>query len=270
MNVAYHLRKLGHEPALVTKVGVDEYGDQLKEVLSGSGLVLDYLQQDPTYHTGLVYADVNDKHEVAYNIVMPSAWDFIDLHEALVELVKQAKYFIYGSLSSRSSVSANTLHQLLEVANVKVLDVNLRPPHYNQPTLEGLLEKADILKMNLAELEFVSGWFGSYNTIEDQAAVLQEKFTIETLIVTLGGDGAFVTNNGATYRHSGYKVEVTDTIGSGDAFLAGFLSEMDKGATVENALAFACGIGAFIATQKGACPGYAVSQVYQLLQSYKN
>jgi len=69
------------------------------------------------------------------------------------------------------------------------------------------------------------------------------------------------------HRHSGFKVKVADTIGSGDSFLAGFLNQLLKGSSVENALAFASGIGAFIATQSGACPQYEISQITELINS---
>jgi fructokinase len=60
--------------------------------------------------------------------------------------------------------------------------------------------------------------------------------------------------NGTEYRHGGYKVEVVDTVGSGDAFLAGFLSKLLDNVSPVDALDYASGLGAFIATQRGACP----------------
>ena len=77
MNVAYHLNKLGANPALITKVGEDAYGRDLLEMLSNNGVTVKY-ETDPEYPTGLVYANVGENHEMAYDIVYPSAWDFIE------------------------------------------------------------------------------------------------------------------------------------------------------------------------------------------------
>jgi fructokinase len=267
MNVAYHLKKLGTNPALITKIGLDKYGEDLVNILSKSGVTTDYFYVDYEHPTGLVYANVNDHHEVIYDIVYPSAWDFIELKDEMSSLVKAAKYFVYGSLTSRSKVSRDTVNQLLEVAQTKVLDINLRPPHFHRSDVENLLSKADILKMNIAELELITGWFSNFQTIEERIKLMQDEFKIETLIVTMGGDGALVNHKGTIHRHEGFKVEVADTIGSGDSFLAGFLHQLLTGSSIQDALAFASGIGAFIATQKGACPDYQISQITALINS---
>jgi len=156
---------------------------------------------------------------------------------------------------------------LLEIANTKALDINLRPPHYNRSHVEYLLQKTDVLKMNEAELELITGWFSPFKKIEDRINLIQEKFNIETLIVTMGGDGAMVNEKGIIHRHKGFKVEVADTIGSGDAFLAGFIHQSLIGASTGDALNFASGIGAFIATQPGACPDYKLSQITELINT---
>jgi fructokinase len=267
MNVAYHLKKLGANPALITQIGLDKYGEDLVNMLSKSKVTTEFFYIDYEHPTGLVYANVNDHHEVIYDIVYPSAWDFIELKDEMIALVKNAQYFVYGSLTSRSKVSRDTLNQLLEVAQTKVLDINLRPPHFHRSDVENLLSKADILKMNIAELELITGWFSNFQTTEDRIKLMQDEFKIETLIVTMGGDGALINHKGTVHRHEGFKVEVADTIGSGDSFLAGFLHQLLNGSSIEDALAFASGIGAFIATQKGACPDYQISQITNLINS---
>jgi len=267
MNVAYHLKKLGTAPALITKIGLDDYGEKLVDMLSQSSVSTEYVDVDFDHPTGLVYANMNDHHEVVYDIVYPSAWDFIEWKKEYADLAQQAEYFVYGSLTSRNKTSRDTLNQLLETAQTKVLDINLRPPHFHRSQVEYLLQKADILKMNIAELELITGWFSHFQRTEDRMKRMQDQFAIKTLIVTMGGEGALVNDKGTLYRHPGYNVAVADTIGSGDSFLAGFLNQLLQGASVEKALAFASGIGAFIATQSGACPAYETAQITELMQA---
>lgn len=267
MNVAYHLMKLGTHPALITKIGIDDYGERLVNILSKSGVSTEFFSIDYEHPTGLVYANLNDHHEVGYDIVFPSAWDFIDWKDEYTSLVGNANYFVYGSLTSRNKVSRDTLIDLLDIAKTKVLDINLRQPYFRRTNVEHLLERANILKMNIAELELITGWFSHFKTTEDRVKLMQDQFKIDTLIVTMGADGAIVNHRGSFHRHPGFKVAVADTIGSGDSFLAGFLSQLLKGSTVENALILASGIGAFIATQTGACPEYDTSQIMALIDS---
>lgn len=267
MNVAYHLKKLGTRPALITRIGRDDYGARLRSMLSQNGLSTDYLQVDEVHATGLVYAKPDERNEVLYDIVFPSAWDFIEWKDELNHLLKESSCFIYGSLAARNDVSRNTLHQLLEEAGLRVLDINLRPPHFNQAELEYLLKKADILKMNSAELELVAGWYSQIDNIEGRMSIIEERFQTNTIIVTLGGDGALVKENGTTHRNPGFKVDVADTIGSGDAFLAGFIHNKLSGASAEVALEFASAMGAFIASQTGACPVYNPEQLMALIRA---
>ena len=78
--------------------------------------------------------------------------------------------------------------------------------------------------------------------------------------------GHYYYMNGDIIRHQGFKVEVVDTVGSGDAFLAGLLSQLLNNAGSEDALEFASGLGAFIATQRGACPEYNGEELNELIQ----
>lgn len=268
MNVAYHLKKLDTNPAMISKIGTDNYGKGLVDLLAANSITTEFLQVDYDHPTGLVYANPNEYNEVVYDIVFPSAWDFIQQQDEYIELSKQAKFFVFGSLTSRSKVSRDTLYQLLDVAKTKVLDINLRPPHFNRAHVEYLLQKADILKMNIAELELITGWFSHFSNTEERIKIIQDHFQIDTIIVTMGGDGALVNDKGIVHHHNGFKVTVTDTIGSGDAFLAGFLHQLLNDTTAKKALDFASAIGAFIATQQGACPDYTVNQITELIHSH--
>ena len=269
MNVAYHLKKLGTSAALITKIGADDYGQKLVTNLEANDVVTEYVDVDYTYPTGLVYANLNDHNEVVYDIVHPAAWDYIEWKNEYAALVQQASFFVYGSLTSRSSVSRDTLVQLLANAKTRVLDINLRPPHFHRSQVEFLLQQADILKMNIAELELITGWFSEFKKTEDRIRLIQDQFGIATIIVTMGGDGALVSRNNTIYRHPGFQVSVVDTIGSGDAFLAGFLHQLLKGAAMEEALSFASAVGALIATKSGACPDYDPTAIDALLSSDK-
>ena len=265
MNVTYHLHKQQKNPALITRIGLDDKGKELLNIFSNYGVCTDYFQVDYDHETGKVFAEPNEHNEVVYDIVMPVAWDFIQWEDSLENLISNAEYFVFGSLSARNPASKNTLLKALEIAKNKVLDINLRAPHFNRRIVEELLSKADFLKINLAELELITGWFSKYESIEDRVKSINDKFNIINIVVTMGGDGAILFLNGKVYRHNGYKVQVTDTVGSGDAFLAGLLTKLLDKASPEDALAFASGIGAFIATQTGACPQYSNTDIENLM-----
>lgn len=264
MNVAYHLRQLGEDPAMITRVGLDDRGQQLLQILSEKNVCTDYIQIDTDQPTGIVHAVPTTAGDMTYDIVAGVAWDYISFDAAYTALVEQAEYFVCGSLITRSQTSRNTLFQLLESARHRVLDINLRPPYYNRSLVEELLGKTDLLKMNIAELELITGWFAEYKTTTERMALIQDRFRIPALIVTKGAEGAVINVAGAAYQHPGFKVPVADTVGSGDAFLAGFLARMMQQDTPEATLVFASALGALVASYEGGCPEYSVSEIEAL------
>jgi len=267
MNVAYHIRKLGLNPDIVTRVGIDDAGKNLIDLLSKSGVSTEHIQLDYDIPTGIVNATANDHGEMSYDIVAPAAWDFIVLDDGTVQLVKDASHFIFGSLVNRNAVSRNTLFALLEIADQKVLDINLRPPHFNRRLVEDLLNRADIVKMNISELELITGWFATYKNIRERIGIIQEKFQIPCIIITMGGDGAMLNMDGKIYKHPGYVVNVADTIGSGDAFLAAFLCKHLNHYGPKESLEFASALGALVASKTGGWPDYEVSDIQRLAAS---
>jgi len=264
MNVAYHLHTLGSNPTLITRVGIDKHGKQLLDLLNSKSVNTDHIQLDYDIPTGIVNAAPNDHGEMQYDIVSPSAWDFIACDESTQSLVKEASHFIFGSLITRHKTSRDTLFQLLEIANQKVLDINLRPPHYNRQIVEDLLHRADMLKMNIAELELITGWFAKYKNTNERISVIQDRYKIPAIIVTMGAEGAMIDIEGKVYSHPGYIVKVADTVGSGDSFLAAFLFKLFNSELPEDALAFASALGAFVTSKTGGWPEYTRDEIEKL------
>jgi fructokinase len=265
LNVTYHLNKTGVPAALISRLGKDELGEEFMRVLREKKVPAVFISSDPDHDTGKVFADTNQKEEVTYRIVEPVAWDFIEWKPEFQEAVGRADYFVFGSLACRNEYSRNSLLKLLEAANIRVFDVNLRPPHFQKETIVELMKKAELLKLNHNELELIAGWFGNETDEIEQMKLLQEKFSINTVVVTRGARGACVLTNGKWYEQSGFKVQVVDTVGSGDAFLAGFLSSLLNKHDPQYCLELACALGATVARYAGACPDYAMEEALELI-----
>lgn len=256
MNVAYHLQQLGKNPAMISRVGNDEAGRELIGHFAAKGVCIDYIQVDKNHETGKVYAIPGAGHEMTYDIVQPVAWDFIEYQEELATLVASAAYFVFGSLACRNEVSRGTLFRLLEHANTCVFDINLRAPHYSKTLIESLLYKTDLLKLNLQELEIISAWFTTHHRLNDQVNAIRDRFNIPSIVITMGEKGAESFAGDTHCRMPAERVEVVDTVGSGDACLAGILAGLLEKKPWQQALEKGCRLGAWVATQKGACPTY--------------
>ena len=267
MNVAYHLKKLGIEPALITRVGLDNYGKKLIQLMEKQGIATDFFQMDFELDTGKVTMTPGEGDQVHYDICQPVAWDNIQWDDQFLALLAQSAYFIFGSLSTRSEASRKVLYRLLETAPFRVLDINLRPPHYSRPILEQLLRGLGLLKLNLDELELLTGWFSGYKTEADRIKALQDRFQIPAIVVTKGSQGAVVLMDGAFYSHPGFVVDLADTVGSGDAFLAGLLFSISQGVSPPEAMQFASAMGALVASYHGPCPEYKIDEVRLIMEA---
>jgi len=267
MNVAYHLKKLGVNPALITKVGPDIDGKKLIRLMEENEISTDFFQMDFELNTGKVNATAGENNEVIYDITKPVAWDNIQWDDNFISLLSDSRYFVFGSLITRSKESRNTLFRLLEIAKYKVLDINLRAPHYSRQIIEKLLSEVSLLKLNLAELELITGWFSNYKNENDRIKILQDKFRIPNIVMTKGNKGSLLYTNGNFYQHPGFVVELADTIGSGDAFLAGLISKLSEGRNPTEALEFSSAIGALVASYTGPCPEYDVKEIQTLIET---
>ncbi len=267
MNVAYHLTTLGQPTALISRIGNDDHGKALTAILKEKKLHTEHIQVDATYPTGIVLAQPDAAGDMKYDIKQGAAWDCIEPEPQHEALVKNAGYFIFGSLITRSKTSCSTLFNLLDNPVVRVFDVNLRQPFVDQSRLEYQFSKADILKMNEEELDAITAWYVQFKTIEDKIRFLQNRFQVPDIIVTRGAKGAVINSNDDFYYHDGYRVRVADTIGSGDSFVAGYLSGIINHKSPAEALQFASALGAFVATQTGGCPSYTGDDIQRFIQS---
>lgn len=261
MNVAYHLRKLGVDASLISKVGDDEAGQQLVSFVSSIGITPENIQIDTEQKTSEVIGTLHANNEMSYDIVFPTAWDFITWQDDFTAKIADTDVFIFGSLSARNEVSRNTLLALLAHAKFSVFDVNLRAPHYDKQTIETFLRKADLVKLNENEIVILGDWFTSYNDEADVAKALMEQFELSEVLITKGANGGTYYSVTQTLDYTAAKVNVVDTVGSGDSFLAAFLSKKLAGEEITNCLSFAAKLAGFVTSQKGACPSYEVAHL---------
>lgn len=254
MNVAYQIQNMGLNARMISRVGSDDLGWSLLSFLVAKGVSTDLVQTDAECPTGVVHVVLDDEGIATYDIVQPSAWDHISLNEDMLQIVRDADALVFGSLSCRSETSRNTLFSLLDVAPLRVFDVNLRAPFYEPILLERLMSKAHIVKVNDLELDELASWYQISGQEPEKMAGLRARFGLERLIVTKGANGAACLSDQGFCTVPGLSVTVQDTVGSGDAFLAGFLRFHLSGEDDLACLKFGNALGALTATKAGGTP----------------
>jgi len=253
-NVACHLRAAGAAVTMVTRVGNDQLGDEARRRVARFGVSTDLVQVDTSLPTGFVRVTVADDGNAAYDILEPAAWDNLETTRTLLERADAAQAVVFGTLAQRGGVTRDTLRRILDTRALKVLDVNLRPPYDDREIIRDSLRRADVVKLNEEEMQRLASWLDLRGDLQRTAAALAETFHCYTVCVTRGPHGAALWRDGRWSEHPGFEVDVRDTVGSGDAFLAVLLAGLLKGTDDEALLHHANLIGAYVATQHGAVP----------------
>lgn len=261
-NLAAHLAKMGVESAMVSCVGNDQLGNDAFESIQQIGVAPTYVGRDPNRPTGTVDVALSAEGQPDYTIHENTAWDAVTLSEAHLKEISSSEWdvFCFGTLAQRTEQNRKTLAAAIEAAQPRevVYDVNLRQSYYEREWIERSLAACTILKLNNTEAEFLSELL--YQTqlgIDGFCEETANRFHIPIICVTLGADGASVWSNGSVAWVPGFQVDVIDTVGSGDAFTAGFVYALLHARTPVESIRFACRIGAWVAANRSAVPEYS-------------
>lgn len=257
-NFAYHVSQFGLDSCVVSAVGDDKLGQEIRENFHQKALQT--MIETVPYPTGTVQVTLDQVGVPCYDIKENVAWDNIPFTSALEELAKNTCSVCFGSLAQRSVVSRETINRFLDAMpdgddKCKIFDVNLRQGFYNQDLLENSMQKCNILKINDEELITVSRMFGYPGIdLKDKCWILLGKYNLKMLILTCGVNGSYVFTPGQISFCETPKVKVADTVGAGDSFTATFVSAILKGKTVPEAHRLAVKVSAYVCTQNGAMP----------------
>ncbi len=267
LNVGLRMASLGMDTQIISRIGQDEIGKELLDFVAENGVSTDSIQVDKTFATGEVLVKLNDKGSASYTINYPVAWDKIEASPEAQKVVANADALVFGSLVCRDNTSYQSLLILLNSAKYKIFDVNLRAPFYTKELLSDLMNKADFIKFNDDELYEISEFLGSpFHSLEQNIQFIADKTNTQHICVTKGSHGAILFYNNQLYYNSGYKITVADTVGAGDSFLAGLLTQILTGIDPQKAINFACALGALVAQEEGANPKISADAIAEFMQ----
>lgn len=265
-NVAAHLTKQNALATMVSRVGNDMLGNEVIRNMEYLGMNTNLIQRDPDHNTGFVRVELKNE-EPAYEIVNPSSWDYIAHSEKLQKAVNDASVLIFGTLSQRNSMTRETLTKLWESPCLKVIDVNLRPPHVTREHIDNSLYAADFVKLNVDELEHIKNWH-SFSSVQETTVVeLAQHFDCQSVCLTRGADGSLLYHKDEMISQEGIAVDVVDTIGAGDSFLATLIHGLINGVDARIAMQKAGNLSAFVASKSGAVPEYNSAMNEILIES---
>jgi ribokinase len=242
----------GSVVTMITKIGADQFSPIALDSFRKEGISTAFVFEDARYPTGTALIMVDENTSENQIVVTPGACDHITEAE-----IESARAHIEGSkvLLAQLETNFEALAKAIEIAHSKGIKVILNPaPAPMSPLPEHLLSMIDILTPNETEASVISGI--KVITFEDaaKAAGLIKSKGIETVIITMGGKGAFVSTQSAEYRIEPFPVDVLDTTGAGDAFNGGLATALAEGMEMHDAVQFANATGALSVTKLGTAP----------------
>ncbi len=227
-NMAVAVAKLGKKVSFIGKVGADLQGDLLLQTLSDNQVDVTGIIQDKNYFTTLAFVQINENGERKFSFARkPGADTQITADELNVEMLESAKIFHFGSLSLTQEPSRGTTWAAAKCAKEAGAIISY-DPNYREllwDTKEAAMEQmrsvvglVDVMKISDEETELLTG-----EASPEAASQILIDQGVKVVVVTLGGDGAFVRTAQGSTIVKGYKVQPVDTTGAGDSFWGGFI-----------------------------------------------
>ncbi len=266
-NFAYHAHALGAQASVITRVGNDGYGHEIRRRFREIELPESLVQVDDTHPTGTATVELSGNGLARFTLQEDVAWDHIAPVPEAHAAASSADGICFGSLAQRNELSRGTIRKLIAAAPehaLKVFDINLRQHFYSRPVVEESLRLANVLKLNEDELPVLAAIFGlvgSANTRTGMSAPhkhqieqLARRFDLRVVALTRGANGSLLYQDGRWSDFPSHPVQVVDTVGAGDSYTAamvlGLLHKMD----LDEINQIANEVARYVCSQAGATP----------------
>ncbi|MDN5936392.1 MAG: PfkB family carbohydrate kinase, partial [Nitrosospira sp.] len=220
-NVARHLTAFGCAPVLITRIGRDDAGARILQVMESSGLSTHGVQLDSTRPTGVVQVNFTSEGH-RFDILPDQAYDHIHPRlSRMTALAANPELVYFGTLAQRAGSHRALRHTLRAAGGQRFFDVNLRNPWVYAERLHWSLQQADIVKASDAELGRIARLLDlDAASAEAQAKALVQRYQLRGLLITCGAEGAWWLDDSMQQIATASEpvAGILDTVGAGDAF----------------------------------------------------
>lgn len=261
MNSAAALARLGQDSHYLGRLSTDAFGRQLSDHLIAAGVALE-LAVTTTDATSIAVVSLDEAGKADYQFHFEGTSNF-NWHPGEFPKLAGEDWLHFGSIGA--VIGSGARHVLDFVSNTEAAvsyDINVRP--------STLPDRAEYFARVSDLMAAVGGGGGIVKASDEDIAWLVDddsdplgyaegwaaEHGLALFLVTLGADGAAaVWGDGRRVQVPGRRIDVIDTVGAGDTFMAGFLSAyaLDP-SDVEGALLRGTGAAALVCTREGAQP----------------
>jgi sugar/nucleoside kinase (ribokinase family) len=252
-NAAVDCVQLGLSAALAGRVGDDVLGRFVVESMTAQGVQCDTVTLSRTAQTSATLV-INVRGEDRRFLHAVGANAEFTGREIPAPAIARCRALCVGGFGLNPALSGENVaalfHRARQSGAVTVLDVVVGDREALPPMLKAALPETDLFLPNEDESRLILG-----ETDPLQQARQFRDWGARTVVITRGGRGAVLLGPEGGLVAEAYPVECIDGTGGGDAFLAGFVYGLLKGAGQEECLRYGSAMGASCVRSMGATTG---------------
>lgn len=246
-NQAVAAQRLGGDVTFIAKTGNDIFGERSAQLFKEEGINTDFLLTDPINPSGVALITIDKKAE---NIIVVASGANASLFpsdlEPAIDVIKNAAIVLM-----QLEIPLETVLYAAEIAATNGVKVILNPAPAC-PLPDVLFQHISIITPNETEAEMLSGIRITDMASAKTAATAIRSKGVETVIITMGAKGAFISNADIDLMMPSPVVNALDTTAAGDVFNGALAVALAKEWALTDAVNFGCRAAAISVTRLGA------------------
>lgn len=250
-NQAVAAHRAGADITMITKVGNDAFGKDVKQFYSDNSMSLDGVMTDPIHPSGAALIMVHTENLQNEIVVIPGACEHItDEDIASVKPILDAAEIVLTQLETNLDATINVLRSSKERGCLTVLN-----PAPAVPLPDEVLSMIDIITPNETEASLLTGIpINDMDSVRKAARALRER-RVGKVIITLGDKGSYALDEEGEFICPSVQLgRVVDTTGAGDAFNGGLVAGLSFGYDLRKAIRYATIVSGLAVTKFGTAP----------------
>lgn len=248
VNEAVAASKLGLKTAIFCSLGQDDAGELVRSALKKANVNTSFITVSPSTPVTTMFVNEDGTRKSITN----EAHKYNFHPERQASFFTDAKAVILGSLFRAPFDDPEIIYSVVKYAKAagQLIVADTKLPNFRALTLSDISDSLPLIDY-ITPNEDEARYFTDKNDPDSMADVFL-RLGVKNVVIKLGAKGCYLKNRDLSLSLPAFQVDAVDSTGAGDNFVAGFVSEIIRGTSIEDALRFGNACGALCSTKVGA------------------